>query len=129
MKNVKDPDHASRLLHLFHTTFNIFRAGMKARSIADANHGLQNHYHSDQAGSGDGYRRQQNIRSMDKGFALEDAGLLDQIQEFDEMTTNQIQPIFPQLVVQQIHNTLVARQLLPKGPSSFELILRFFWLC
>src|SRR5450830_486627 len=41
-------------------------------------------------------------------------------------TTNHIQPIFPQLVVQQIHNTLVARQLLPKGPSNFELIFHFF---
>ena len=63
---------------------------------------------------------------MDKGFALEDSTLLNQIQEFDEMTTNQIQPIFPQLVVQQIHNTLVARQLLPKGPSNFELVFHFF---
>ena len=42
------------------------------------------------------------------------------------MTTNHIQSIFPQLVLQQIHNTLVARQLLPKGPSHFELIFHFF---
>ena len=42
------------------------------------------------------------------------------------MTTNHIQPIFPQLVVQQIHNTLVARQLLPKGPGNFELVFHFF---
>src|SRR6516162_5592144 len=42
------------------------------------------------------------------------------------MTTNHIQSIFPQLVLQQIHNTLVARQLLPKGPSNFELIFHFF---
>jgi len=127
-ENVKDPYHAS-LLHLFHTTFNIFRAGMKARSIADANHGLHSlitvtkqALETDTAAA----YSQQNIRSMDKGFALEDSTLLNQIQEFDEMTTNQIQPIFPQLVVQQIHNTLVARQLLPKGPSSFELIFHFF---
>jgi anthranilate 1,2-dioxygenase large subunit len=32
----------------------------------------------------------------------------------------------PQLVIQQIHNTLVARQLVPKGPKRFELILHFF---
>ena len=48
------------------------------------------------------------------------------ISEYEEDTTNHIQPIFPQLVIQQIHNTLVARQLLPKGPDSFELIFHFF---
>jgi anthranilate 1,2-dioxygenase large subunit len=63
---------------------------------------------------------------MDQGFALEDPELLGQIQEFDELTTNHIQPIFPQLVIQQIHNTLVARQLLPKGPGNFELVFHFF---
>ena len=29
-------------------------------------------------------------------------------------------------MVQQIHNTLVARQLLTKGPDNFELIFHFF---
>ena len=48
------------------------------------------------------------------------------VQEYDEITTNHIQPIFPQLVIQQIHNTLVARQLLPKGPDHFELVFHFF---
>jgi anthranilate 1,2-dioxygenase large subunit len=47
-------------------------------------------------------------------------------KEYEELATNHIQPIFPQLVIQQIHNTLVARQLLPKGPNSFELIFHFF---
>ena len=59
-------------------------------------------------------------------MGVADIPLLGQIKEFDEMTTNHIQPIFPQLVVQQIHNTLVARQLLPKGPSNFELVFHFF---
>jgi len=30
------------------------------------------------------------------------------------------------LVIQQLHNTLVARQLLPKGPDHFELVFHFF---
>ena len=34
LENVKDPYHAS-LLHLFHTTFNIFRVGMKAHCVTD----------------------------------------------------------------------------------------------
>src|SRR3546814_2152217 len=34
LENVKDGYHAS-LLHLFHTTFNIYRVGMKVRQMAD----------------------------------------------------------------------------------------------
>jgi len=40
--------------------------------------------------------------------------------------TMRMSMIFPQLVVQQIGNSLAARQILPKGPSSFELIFHFF---
>lgn len=125
-ENVKDPYHAS-MLHLFHTTFNIFRVGMKARSIPDATHGLHSIITVTKTGEDTSAAyKQQNIRSMDEGFALEDDSVLGHISEYDEDTTNHIQPIFPQLVIQQIHNTLVARQLLPKGPNSFELIFHFF---
>lgn len=126
LENVKDPYHAS-LLHLFHTTFNIFRVGMKARSVADRHHGLHSIITAtkNEAETSDAYK-QQEIRSFDEGFKLEDASVLGQVREFEEMTTNHIQPIFPQLVVQQIHNSLVARQLLTKGPDSFELIFHFF---
>jgi anthranilate 1,2-dioxygenase large subunit len=126
LENVKDPYHAS-LLHLFHTTFNIFRVGMKARSLPDKRHGLHSIITAtkNEDETSDAYK-EQAIRSFDEGFSLEDASVLGQIKEYDEMTTNHIQPIFPQLVVQQIHNTLVARQLLPKGPSNFELIFHFF---
>jgi anthranilate 1,2-dioxygenase large subunit len=126
LENVKDPYHAS-LLHLFHTTFNIFRVGMKARSIPDATHGLHSIITAtkNEAETSAAYK-EQAIRSFDEGFHLKDDSLLGQIQEFEELTTNHIQPIFPQLVVQQIHNTLVARQLLAKGPNNFELIFHFF---
>ncbi len=126
LENVKDPYHAS-MLHLFHTTFNIFRVGMKARSIPDATHGLHSIItvtRNDEDTSA--AYRQQNIRSFDEGFSLEDPSVLGMIPEYEENTTNHIQPIFPQLVIQQIHNPLVARQLLPKGPDNFELIFHFF---
>jgi anthranilate 1,2-dioxygenase large subunit len=127
LENVKDPYHAS-LLHLFHTTFNILRVGMKARCVPDATHGLHSvisvYKNQDEDSTGD-YKNQQ-IRSYDEGFKLEDDSLLAIHQEYEDLTTNHIQPIFPQLVIQQIHNTLVARQLLPKGPDHFELIFHFF---
>ncbi|HXV25834.1 MAG TPA: anthranilate 1,2-dioxygenase large subunit AndAc [Alphaproteobacteria bacterium] len=125
-ENVKDPYHAS-LLHLFHTTFNIFRVGMRAKCLADSAQGLHSvvlAIAQDNLGA-EAYQ-QQNIRSYDDKFTLEDHSILGLIPEYDEITTNHIQTIFPQLVIQQIHNTLAARQLLPKGPDHFELIFHFF---
>lgn len=63
---------------------------------------------------------------MNDGFHLEDESVLGYIHEYEEATTNHIQSIFPQLVLQQIHNSLVARQLLPKAPDQFELVFHFF---
>ncbi|WP_017758084.1 anthranilate 1,2-dioxygenase large subunit AndAc [Pseudacidovorax intermedius] len=127
-ENVKDPYHAS-LLHLFHTTFNIFRVGMKARSLADRTHGLHSIITAtniEEEGDTATAYKQQAIRSMDDGFHLEDASVLGFISEYEEDCTNHIQTIFPQLVLQQIHNTLVARQVLPKAPGEFELVFHFF---
>ena len=125
-ENVKDPYHAS-LLHLFHTTFNIFRVGMKARCIDDGINGLHSIILAmkDDAQTHTAYQ-EQNIRSYDEGFRLQDDSILALTPEYDLVATNHIQPIFPQLIIQQIHNSLVARQLLPKGPDNFELVFHFF---
>ncbi|BCQ30059.1 Rieske 2Fe-2S domain-containing protein [Caballeronia novacaledonica] len=127
IENVKDGYHAS-LLHLFHTTFNIFRVGMQVRSEV-ADNGLHSIFTSTKPqikeDTSAAYAADK-IRTMDSNFFLEDPSLLAQIQEYEEVTTNNIQTIFPQLVIQQIHNTLVARQLLPKGAGNFELIFHFF---
>jgi anthranilate 1,2-dioxygenase large subunit len=127
IENVKDGYHAS-LLHLFHTTFNIFRVGMKVRTIV-SDSGLHSIFTStkpDEAADTSAAYAADKIRTMNSGFSLEAPELLGLIREYDEITTNNIQTIFPQLVIQQIHNTLVARQLLPKGPGNFELIFHFF---
>jgi anthranilate 1,2-dioxygenase large subunit len=127
LENVKDPYHAS-LLHLFHTTFNIFRVGMGATSLADKRHGLHSvilAVKDETDTSAEAYKAQQ-IRSYDDSFQLEDPSILAHVKEYAELSTNHIQPIFPQLVIQQIHNSLVARQVLPKGPDEFELVFHFF---
>ena len=126
LENVKDPYHAS-LLHLFHTTFNIFRVNMEMRCIPDAAHGLHSILLAIKSETDDASAyKAQAIRSYDEGFHLEDPSLLEMVKEYDILATNHIQPIFPQLVIQQIHNTLVARQILPKGPNAFELVFHFF---
>jgi anthranilate 1,2-dioxygenase large subunit len=116
---------------MFHTTFNIFRVGMKARCVTDEGHGMHSIIMAikEDAGAdaaGGAAYKEQNIRSYDEGFQLQDDSILALIPEYELVATNHIQPIFPQLVIQQIHNTLVARQLLPKGPGHFELVFHFF---
>ncbi|MDF2116451.1 aromatic ring-hydroxylating dioxygenase subunit alpha [Roseiarcaceae bacterium H3SJ34-1] len=126
IENVKDPYHAS-LLHLFHTTFNIFRVNMEMRCVLDEKRGLHSIILAlkGEDENPEAYKAQQ-IRSYDEKFRLEDPSVLAMVKEYEELATNHIQPIFPQLVIQQIHNTLVARQILPKGPDAFELVFHFF---
>ncbi|MET7992136.1 Rieske 2Fe-2S domain-containing protein [Amycolatopsis sp. NPDC005232] len=126
-ENVKDLYHAS-LLHLFHTTFNIMRVSMESRTIPDARDGLHSVItttrQDDDAGA-DEYRKD-GLRSFNEDIRLHDMEVLRSRDEFDEPITNHIQTIFPSLVVQQIHNTMALRQLLPKGPGEFELVFHYF---
>ena len=126
-ENVKDPYHAS-LLHLFHTTFNIYRSNMQGRTIVDSRHGLHSiitttpHADDDTAGE----YKQQNIATYRERLTLADPSLLEVRSEFDEQTSNNIHTLFPSTVIQQIHNTLAIRQVLPKSAGEFELVFHFF---
>ncbi|MGH8596756.1 MAG: aromatic ring-hydroxylating oxygenase subunit alpha [Gammaproteobacteria bacterium] len=126
-ENVKDPYHAS-LLHLFHTTFNIYRSNMQGRSIVDSRHGLHSIITTtplkDEATAA-AYKAA-GITTYQDNVKLKDPSMLQVRREFAEQTSNHIQTIFPSTVVQQIHNTLAVRQVLPKKVDEFELIFHFF---
>jgi len=125
-ENVRDYYHAS-LLHTFFSTFNLIRAGTRV-AIETSDNGLHawcNVFKTDDATSGAVYR-DNKVASFKDGLMLEDTSILTTVKEFDDTVTAHIQPIFPQLVVTQIENSLAVRQLLPKGPNSFELIFNFF---
>jgi anthranilate 1,2-dioxygenase large subunit len=127
-ENVKDPYHAS-LLHLFHTTFNILRVSMKARVILDARHALHSILtvtRNEESGADGAAYQANNVRAYSDTVRLADPEVLRMRSEFGEPITNHIQTIFPSLVLQQIHNTLACRQVLPKGPGAFELVFHFF---
>jgi anthranilate 1,2-dioxygenase large subunit len=125
-ENVRDPYHAS-LLHPFFSTFNLVRASTRIEHIFD--HGGLHHcvmlFQTQDASAGAAYA-ESKIASFKEGLRLEDSSILANVREFEEEANFQIQSIFPQLVVQQVQNSLVVRQLLPKGPQSFELIFNFF---
>jgi phenylpropionate dioxygenase-like ring-hydroxylating dioxygenase large terminal subunit/3-phenylpropionate/cinnamic acid dioxygenase small subunit len=126
-ENVKDPYHAS-LLHLFHTTFNIYRSNMQGRSIVDSRHGLHAIITTTpQAGDDTAADyKDQDIATYRDQLKLADPSLLEVRQEFDEQTSNNIHTLFPSTVIQQIHNTLAVRQVLPKSAGEFELVFHFF---
>lgn len=116
LENLKEPDHAS-LPHPFHTTVNSFRIGMKTHCVGDGRGGIHSIIMAIKQDQGDTSAAcsDQKIRSYDSGFVLQDDSVLALIAGYEVVATNHIQPIFPQLVIQQIHNSLVARQLLPRG--------------
>src|SRR5262249_51643759 len=124
--NVRDPYHAS-LLHPFFSTFNLLRASTPSKQISD-DRGLHHCvmvFHTEDGSGGAAYA-ESKIASFKEDLRLEDASILGNVREFQEEANIQIQSIFPQLVVQQVQNSLAVRQLLPKGPQSFELIFNFF---
>ena len=125
-ENVKDPYHAS-LLHLFHTTFGIYRSSQGGGVIMDeaGRHSMLRAYKKTEEEETAAYKGK-NIRSYQTDYALADPSLLTSRKEFDIELTNHIQMIFPCLVVQQIQNTLATRHILPKGPDEFELLFTFF---
>lgn len=126
-ENVKDPYHAS-LLHLFHTTFNIYRSNMRGRSIIDSRHGLHSIITTKPEAGEDtsAAYKAQGIATFQEQVRLRDPSLLQVIPEFAEQTSNNIQTIFPSTVIQQIHNTFAVRQVLPKRVDEFELVFHFF---
>lgn len=124
--NTHDPYHAS-LLHLFHATFGLYRASQICGTDLDPS-GLHNCVHS-KAGSDegklDGYRKEGG-RSYDESYSLADPSVLAGWPEFADGDTLCIHVIFPNLVAQQIANTLATRQIVTHGPDAFELIWTYF---
>ncbi len=125
-ENVRDPYHAS-LLHPFFSTFNLVRATTRAEWTYDE-HGLHTcglGFHTEDTSAAAAYRGI-GVTSFKENLRLEDLSILANSNEFDRPADFQIEAIFPQLVIQQIQNSLVARQILPKGPNNFELVYHFF---
>jgi anthranilate 1,2-dioxygenase large subunit len=63
-----------------------------------------------------------NMRSFNTEFKLNDPSLLAGRKEFDDDVSLVILAVFPNLVLQQIANTLAVRQICTKGVDAFELV-------
>lgn len=120
-ENVKDSYHAS-LLHLFLTTFEINRLTQKGGLIVSPDGG--NHVSfsmiDKSAPAGNEYR-DQGLRADSETYRLEDASFLDGVDEFGDGITLQILSVFPGFVLGQVNNSIVVRQVLPKGIEQTQL--------
>jgi phenylpropionate dioxygenase-like ring-hydroxylating dioxygenase large terminal subunit len=117
-ENVRDPYHAT-LLHTFFGTFRLNTLTMDGGIVLGQDgwhHISYSKMATDrQAGEYDG------MRSVVQDFGLADPSLIERRLERNDGVTLAIQSIFPTCVVQQIHNSLAVRWLVPLGPKRCEL--------
>lgn len=121
-ENIRDPYHGS-LLHLFHATFGLYRSSQQGGVRMDAHRRHSMLWAS--SASNDAERDgavYQGIRTMNSRFALQDPSLLESRREFPDDITLVILAVFPNVLIQQISNTLAVRQIVTYGPDQFELV-------
>ncbi|MBV8335942.1 MAG: Rieske (2Fe-2S) protein, partial [Alphaproteobacteria bacterium] len=118
-ENTKDTYHAS-ILHLFLTTFRINRLSMPGGIHIDERGG---HHFSqaklDYAAEDADYRRE-GLRS-DSDLRLADSSLIESVDEYGDGVSVQILTVFPNMVLQQIRNTIAVRVIHPRGIEKTEL--------
>ena len=127
-ENVKDPYHAS-ILHLFFTTFRLNRLSQKGGIIVDESGGHHVSYsmldktaNNPKDDSGDGDYDNAKLRADTDEFGLKAPALLGGRDEFDDGITLQILTVFPGLVLQQVRNSLVVRQIVPRGVDRTDIV-------
>ena len=126
IENIKDPNHAG-LLHQFQTTFGIYRNTQEGGSIFDHKRRHEIHYSTlgtdDEESIAEGY---DGVSAFNEDFALEDPSLIDYEDEIGDNRAICMMSVFPNLMMQQLSNSLATRQVRPRGPSEFELYWTYF---
>jgi phenylpropionate dioxygenase-like ring-hydroxylating dioxygenase large terminal subunit len=122
VENTKDTYHAS-LLHSFFSTFKILRLTATG-GIHVSEHGGNHASHSRNKQDTDG-GEYVGLRSAIDGFGLQDASIFAARDEFGDGITVQILSVFPNFILQQVHNSIALRQVLPKGVDETELLWTF----
>jgi phenylpropionate dioxygenase-like ring-hydroxylating dioxygenase large terminal subunit len=118
MENVRDTYHAS-LLHTFFATFRITRLNqgggvmVSDNGVAHASTTLAAPKTQDDSYAG--------MRSDNQAFQLRDPSFMNAIAEFNDNINLQILSVFPGFILQQIHNALAVRQIVPRGVDSMDL--------
>ena len=137
MENIKDPYHPG-LLHTWFVTFGLWRADQKSRMVMDAHgrHAVMVSRRDEAAPAAAAVTA--GVTSFKAGMTLHDDRLLDVVPEpwwtiaDPARPGTQITPtvtmltLFPGLIVQQQVNSLSTRQIVPRGPGSFDFVWTHF---
>lgn len=123
--NLRDPNHGG-LLHMFQITFGIARLSNWGGARMDRKH---RHNISFTAMDKEKLEGGQDYGQTSRGegeIELRDTSMLTYRPEFPDTMTLAIMSIFPNVVVQQIGNSLATRQIRTLGPDAFELYWTYF---
>lgn len=120
-ENVRDTYHAS-LLHTFFATFGITRLTQEGGVTIseDGAHHASATLSRVVEGTEDAYA-QQAIRSENQDLCLGDLSMLRTVDEIGDGIILQILSVFPGFVLQQIHNCIAVRQIVPTGVQMTDL--------
>lgn len=121
VENVRDTYHAS-LLHTFFTTFGITRLTQEGGVVISEDGG--NHAsatYSRVIEGAEGQYQEQSIRSDNQELTIGDLSMLKSTDEIGDGIVLQILSVFPGFVLQQIHNCIAVRQVVPTGTDTTDL--------
>ncbi|HEY0185195.1 MAG TPA: Rieske 2Fe-2S domain-containing protein [Rhodopila sp.] len=118
MENVRDTYHAS-LLHTFFTTFRITRLSQGGGVMVGEN-GIA-HASTTLAAAKEPDDSYAGLRADNQGLQLRDPSFMHAVHEFNDTINLQILSVFPGFILQQIHNALAVRQIVPRGVDSMDL--------
>ncbi len=119
LENVKDTYHAS-ILHSFLTTFRINRLSMPGGiNISDDGGSHFSFAKLDYAAEDADYQAA-NLRS-DTDLKLQDNSVVESVDEFGDQISVMILTAFPNMVLQQVRNTIAVRVVRPRGVDKTEL--------
>jgi anthranilate 1,2-dioxygenase large subunit/terephthalate 1,2-dioxygenase oxygenase component alpha subunit len=120
-ENVRDTYHAS-LLHTFFTTFGITRLTQEGGVFIseDGGHHASASYSRVVHGA-EGAYKQQALRTDNAELQIRDLSMLQSVDEIGDGIVLQMLSVFPGFVLQQIHNCIAVRQVLPTGAASTDL--------
>ena len=129
VENVKDTYHAS-LLHTFLATFRITRLTQGGGVLVSPDGGNHSSYTIaiPEGANATAYKDQRIRTDQDGHFALADPSVLESVEEFGDHIQLQILSVFPGFILQQIHNCLAVRQVVPRGVGKMDLVLDLFRL-
>ncbi len=127
VENVKDTYHAS-ILHTFLTTFRISRLTQGGGVLVSPDGGNHSSYTiaAPEGANANAYKEQQIRSDQDGKFALADPSVLESVEEFGDHIQLQILSVFPGFILQQIHNCLAVRHVVPRGVGKMDLVWTYF---